>query len=84
MKNGEHEVSKFAFRGWFEEEPIRDYIETYFRGDLKPYFKSEPVYKERDGNVKVLVHDDFDAFVYDPNVNVLVEFVTNVMSGREE
>ena len=48
MKNGEHEVSKFAFRGSFEEEPIRDYIETYFRGDLKPYFKSERVRPERE------------------------------------
>lgn len=78
VKNGEQDVSKFAFRGAFEESEVRNYIESYFHGDLKPYFKSEPIYKEREGNVRILVHDDFEKVVYDPSVNVLVEFVTNV------
>ena len=78
VKNGENDVSKFAFRGAFEDAAVREYIESYFRGDLKPYFKSEPIYKEREGNVRILVHDDFEQVVYDPTVNVLVEFVTNV------
>lgn len=78
VKNGENDVSKFAFRGAFEDAAVREYIESYFRGDLKPYFKSEPIYKEREGDVRILVHDDFEQVVYDPTVNVLVEFVTNV------
>ena len=78
VKNGESEVSKYAFRGEFEESAIRQYIIDYFNGDLKPYYKSEDPYPERDGNVKVLVGSEFEEFVYNPNVNVLVEFVVPV------
>ena len=78
VKNGESEVSKYAFRGEFEESAIRQYIVDYFNGDLKPYYKSEDPYPKRDGNVKVLVGSEFEEFVYNPNVNVLVEFVVPV------
>lgn len=78
MKSGENEVSKYAFRGEFEDGAIREYIESYFRGELKPYIKSEDPYKERDGNVKVLVATDYADFVFDEKVNVLVEYVVSV------
>lgn len=50
----------------------------FFRGELKPYIRSEAPRAERDGNVKVLVGSDYEAFVSDPNVNVLVEYVVPV------
>ena len=78
VMNGDSQVSKYAFRGLFEEETIRDYIKSYFDGTLEPYFKSEEPYTERDGNVKVLVRSDFDEYVFNPNMNVLVEFVVSV------
>lgn len=78
MNSGENEVSKYAFRGVFEESALREYIEMFFRGELKPYIRSEASYAKRDGNVKVLVGNDYEAFVSDPNVNVLVEYVVPV------
>ena len=78
MNSGESEVSKYAFRGAFEESAVREYIEMFFRGELKPYIRSEEPRKEREGNVKVLVGSDYEAFVNDPNVNVLVEYVLPV------
>lgn len=78
VKNGDNEVSKYAFRGEFEESAIREYIKAYFDGTLEPYYKSEEPYAERDGNVKVLVGKDFEEYVYNPNKNVLVEFVASV------
>ena len=82
VNSGESEVSKYAFRGAFEESAVREYIEMFFRGELKPYIRSEEPRKEREGNVKVLVGSDYEAFVNDPNVNVLVEYVLPVgMSG---
>ena len=82
MKSGESEVSKYAFRGEFEDAAIREYIEQYFRGELKPYIKSEEPYKERDGNVKVLVAKDYSEFVFNEKVNVLVEYVVSVGLNR--
>ena len=78
VRNGDNEVSKYSFKGAFEEAPIREYIEKFFREELEPFVRSEEPYPERDGNVKVLVASDFESFVYDRKVNVLVEFVVDV------
>ena len=77
-RNGDNEVSKYSFKGVFEEKPIREYIEKFFREELEPFVRSEEPYPERDRNVKVLVASDFEQFVYDRKVNVLVEFVVDV------
>lgn len=53
---------------------IEDFVKQYDAGKLKPSIKSEPIPKEQDGPVHVLVADEFDKVVFDDKKDVLVEF----------
>ena len=75
VQNGEGSGSKFLFKGEPTSDSIREFIEQYYRNELTPFLKSEEPYPKRDGYVKVLVGSEFESFVYNPNVNVFVEFV---------
>lgn len=81
IQNGD-ENKKFAFDGELTDASIRDFLERYYRNELPAYIKSEKPYDRRDGHVKVLVGSDFEKVAFDPNVNVMVEFVVPV--GRRE
>ena len=70
------------FKGELTDDSIREFIEQYYRNELTPFLKSEEPYSKRDGYVKVLVGSEFDSFVYDPNVNVFVEFVVPVRDAE--
>ncbi|PWN26169.1 hypothetical protein BDZ90DRAFT_233311 [Jaminaea rosea] len=54
-------------------QSIHDFTTQYLAGKLKPSIKSEPVPKEQDGPVHVLVADEFD-LIFDEKKDVLVEF----------
>lgn len=53
---------------------IKDFIKDYTTGKLKPSIKSEPIPKDQDGPVHVLVSEEFDKTVFDDKKDVLVEF----------
>ncbi|CAO1634512.1 unnamed protein product [Sympodiomycopsis kandeliae] len=53
---------------------VTDFVKQYTAGKLKPSIKSEPIPKDQDGPVHVLVSDEFDKTVYDDKKDVLVEF----------
>ena len=59
-------------------EEILDFVKKARDGELYPFYKSEPIYKELDGFVRRLVSKDFMDVAYDPYTNVLVEFVVPV------
>ena len=80
IQNGD-ESRKFAFDGELTDASIRDFIERFYRNELSLYVKSEKPYEQRDGHVKVLVGSDFEKVAFDPNVNVMVEFIVPVGSG---
>ena len=78
IRSGESERIKFQFNGEFTESAIREFVEKYFRDELAPFILSEDPYTERDGSIRVLVGSEFESVVFDPKVNVFVEFVVNV------
>ncbi|CBQ71186.1 probable proteine disulfate isomerase [Sporisorium reilianum SRZ2] len=53
---------------------VTDFVSQYTNGSLKPSVKSEPIPKDQDGPVHVLVADEFDAIVGDDTKDKLVEF----------
>ena len=80
IQNGE-ENRKYAFDGELTDASIRDFLERYYRNELTPYIKSEKPFDKRDGHVRLLVGSDFEKVAFDPNVNVMVEFVVPVGRG---
>ncbi|PWN48842.1 hypothetical protein IE53DRAFT_333008 [Violaceomyces palustris] len=53
---------------------VSSFVAKYVAGDLKPSIKSEPVPKDQDGPVHVLVADAFDETAFDDSKDVLIEF----------
>ncbi|CDU25546.1 probable proteine disulfate isomerase [Sporisorium scitamineum] len=53
---------------------VTDFVSQYTNGALKPSVKSEPIPKDQDGPVHVLVADEFDAIIGDDTKDKLVEF----------
>lgn len=53
---------------------VTDFVAKYSSGAIKPSIKSEPVPKDQDGPVHVLVADEFDAIVGDDSKDKLIEF----------
>lgn len=53
---------------------VTDFVSQYTSGSLKPSVKSEPIPKDQDGPVHVLVADEFDAVIGDDSKDKLVEF----------
>lgn len=53
---------------------VTDFVKQYTSGKLKPSIKSEPIPKDQDGPVHVLVSEEFDKTVFDDKKDVLVEF----------
>ncbi|SPC65691.1 probable proteine disulfate isomerase [Ustilago sp. UG-2017b] len=53
---------------------ITDFVSKYNSGAIKPSIKSEPIPKDQDGPVHVLVADEFDAILGDDSKDKLIEF----------
>lgn len=53
---------------------ITNFVSQYTSGSLKPSIKSEPVPKDQDGPVHILVADEFDKYINDDSTDKLVEF----------
>lgn len=56
-------------------DSLSKYMQEFIKGSLKPKFKSQPISaaSKPDGNVQVVVHDNFDEVVMDKNRDVLLE-----------
>jgi protein disulfide-isomerase A1 len=66
--NGEHDWTAAG---------LNSFIESFFKGELKPFLKSEPIPAEgddMDGHVKVVVGKSFEQVVLDSEKDVLLEF----------
>eukprot|EP00455_Lapot_gusevi_P011784 TRINITY_DN154_c0_g1_i2.p2 TRINITY_DN154_c0_g1~~TRINITY_DN154_c0_g1_i2.p2 ORF type:complete len:470 (+),score=215.22 TRINITY_DN154_c0_g1_i2:71-1480(+) len=53
---------------------LRKFVTAWSKGELEPFFKSEPIPETNDGDVKVIVGKNFKELVLDSSQNVLVEF----------
>lgn len=70
------EMRKFVYPGSLETvsvHAIKNYIDEFKSGSLKPHLKSEPE-PETQGPVTILVGTNFEAIVNDPTKDVLVKY----------
>ncbi|CAK8694525.1 unnamed protein product [Clavelina lepadiformis] len=58
----------------FDADVLREFVQDFQAGKIKPKFKSAPKPKKNSGPVKVIVADTFDQIVMKDDTNVLVEF----------
>ncbi|EDO32930.1 predicted protein [Nematostella vectensis] len=58
----------------FSEDSLREFVEEFKAGNLKPIIKSQPVPKSNKEPVTVVVGKTFDEIVNDPKKDVLIEF----------
>ncbi|KAL1006597.1 hypothetical protein UPYG_G00074260 [Umbra pygmaea] len=58
----------------FDSDVLRDFVMAFKKGKLTPIVKSQPVPKNNNGPVKVVVGKTFEDIVMDPQKDVLIEF----------
>ncbi|CAI2179072.1 2892_t:CDS:2 [Funneliformis geosporum] len=55
-------------------EAVKEFVNQFVKGEIKPSIKSQPIPEKNDEPVVVLVADNFEGIVYDATKDVLVEF----------
>ncbi|MBA0735744.1 hypothetical protein Gogos_019560 [Gossypium gossypioides] len=71
---GNDDARKFVFDGEVTLDKIKvAFGEDFLEDRLKPFYKSEPIPETNDGDVKVVVGNNFDEFVLDESKDVLLE-----------
>ncbi|CAJ2660674.1 unnamed protein product [Trifolium pratense] len=70
---GNDDGKKFIFDGEVTVDKIKAFGEDFLEDKLKPFFKSDPVPETNDGDVKIVVGNNFDEIVLDESKDVLLE-----------
>ncbi|KAI3849768.1 hypothetical protein MKW98_026682 [Papaver atlanticum] len=70
---GNEDGKKFFLDGEVTQASIKAFGEDFLADKLKPFFKSDPIPETNDGDVKIVVGDNFDAVVLDESKDVLLE-----------
>ncbi|KAJ2891777.1 protein disulfide-isomerase precursor, partial [Coemansia aciculifera] len=56
------------------ETSVQDFVKDFAAGNIKPSYKSAAIPESNDGNVFVMVTDQFNEVVFDKTKDVLLEF----------
>lgn len=67
------EPIKYQFEAEINADNIKAFGEDFLADKLKPFFKSDPVPEKNDGDVKIVVGNNFDEIVLDESKDVLLE-----------
>ncbi|XP_028757057.1 protein disulfide isomerase-like 1-4 isoform X1 [Neltuma alba] len=70
---GNDDGKKFVLDGEVTRDKIKAFGEDFLEDKLKPFYKSDPVPDNNDGDVKIVVGDNFDEIVLDESKDVLLE-----------
>ncbi|KAJ9188857.1 hypothetical protein P3X46_000215 [Hevea brasiliensis] len=70
---GNDDGKKFVLNGEVSLDKIKTFGEEFLEDKLKPFFKSDPVPENNDGDVKIVVGNNFDEIVLDESKDVLLE-----------
>jgi protein disulfide isomerase family A protein 3 len=65
---------KYVMTAEYSVDNLRQFAQDLTDGKLKPHIKSEPVPEDNSGPVTVVVGENFDEIVNDPEKEVLIEF----------
>lgn len=63
---------KFRMTEELTKSSLKEFVDDFFSGELKPYFASEIPPKKSSGPVKTIVGTNFNKIVYDPKSSVVV------------
>ncbi|XP_078427922.1 PDI-like 1-4 [Wolffia australiana] len=70
---GNEDGRKFFLNGDLTVENIQKFGQDFFEDKLKPFYKSEPIPEKNDGDVKIVVGNNFEEIVLDESKDVLLE-----------
>ncbi|CAH8392741.1 unnamed protein product [Eruca vesicaria subsp. sativa] len=70
---GNEDPKKHFYDGEIKSDKIKAFGEEFLSDKLKPFYKSDPVPEKNDGDVKIVVGDNFDDIVLDESKDVLLE-----------
>ncbi|KAL1345441.1 hypothetical protein HN51_019183 [Arachis hypogaea] len=70
---GNDDGRKFVLDGEMTIDKIKAFGEDFLQDKLKPFYKSDPVPESNDGDVKIVVGNNFDEIVLDESKDVLLE-----------
>ncbi|XP_010456632.1 PREDICTED: protein disulfide isomerase-like 1-4 [Camelina sativa] len=70
---GNDDPKKHFFDGEIKSDNIKTFGEDFLNDKLKPFYKSDPIPEKNDGDVKIVVGDNFDEIVLDDSKDVLLE-----------
>ncbi|KAK7312563.1 hypothetical protein VNO77_36510 [Canavalia gladiata] len=70
---GNDDGKKFVLDGEVTVDNIKAFGKDFLEDKLKPFLKSDPVPESNDGDVKIVVGDNFDEIVLDESKDVLLE-----------
>uniref|UniRef100_UPI0037547263 thioredoxin domain-containing protein n=1 Tax=Salmonella sp. s54412 TaxID=3160128 RepID=UPI0037547263 len=64
---------RYGMEDEFSEDSLRDFVDAYKNGELKPRIKSQPPPKGNPGPVQIVVGQTFKKIVFDTSKDVLIE-----------
>lgn len=70
---GNEDARKFLLEGEVTLDKIKAFVDDFLEDKLKPFYKSDPIPETNDGDVKVVVGNNFDEIVLDESKDVLLE-----------
>ncbi|KAI3411386.1 Protein disulfide-isomerase [Psidium guajava] len=70
---GNDDGRKFFLEGEVTLDNIKAFAEDFLEEKLKPFYKSDPIPETNDGDVKIVVGNNFDEIVLDESKDVLLE-----------
>uniref|UniRef100_A0A7N0R8P3 Protein disulfide-isomerase n=1 Tax=Kalanchoe fedtschenkoi TaxID=63787 RepID=A0A7N0R8P3_KALFE len=70
---GNDDGKKFFLEGEVTLDNLKTFGGDFLEDKLKPFYKSDPIPETNDGDVKIVVGDNFDEIVLDESKDVLLE-----------
>ncbi|KAG8387683.1 hypothetical protein BUALT_Bualt02G0046800 [Buddleja alternifolia] len=70
---GNDDAKKYVLDGEVTLEKIKEFGEAFLEDKIKPFYKSDPIPESNDGDVKIIVGNNFDDIVLDESKDVLLE-----------
>lgn len=70
---GNDDAKKYTLDGEVAFEKIKAFAADFLEEKLKPFYKSDPIPETNDGDVKIVVGNNFDEIVLDESKDVLLE-----------
>ncbi|OVA10144.1 Thioredoxin [Macleaya cordata] len=70
---GNDDARKFVLDGEVTLDSVKAFGEDFLEDKLKPFYKSDPIPETNDGDVKIVVGNNFDEIVLDESKDVLLE-----------